>query len=599
MTAYVKVAGHWKTVNIDTDSVSNQYVKVSGSWKTVTDTYVKTGGKWHKVFHYSAYVVPNIVNTNYLAAQTAITGSGNTLGTVTSLGNSQGATLLNNGLVASQTLAAGIYTTPQTIGFSYYAHITYTVPNVLGQTLANARAAITTAGQLNGTSTALGNSQGATYNNNGQVASQTPAAGNYETQQTVALNYYNFTAYNVPNVVGQTLANAESLITASSNTYAIGATVTSGATPSNNGTVSSQNPVANATTNPYSTPQNVTLNYYQYTWVAPNVVGMTTANAHTQITASNNSYVDGAAYGDASGATLANSGTVAAQNVTGGSTTTSGPFLITLNSYQYTYPAPTAPSVSGSNFGSYPSWVQSWSWSGAQNAQSYEVGYNTTGSAPSSGTPVSATSYSTGINTPGTWYFFVRTVGLDGVTRSSWSSATLVLPGQPTGSAATNGGGVTVTVYLGTGDSSVTVTSNFGTGTATYSGQVLSFAGPWAYSTNYTFTLTPNGGGPVGSCSLTTPTPPTPPSAPSGFYSYNNGLPHGGTIYWSPSTGSDGTITYYFTTYRQSGALYTSGSTTGTQIAFGGTDPAFRVVMYASDANGSSSTVSYTAVAFT
>ena len=113
MAKYVKVGGTWKQVSPDVDSNIYANIKVGGSWKDITAAYIKVNGTWRQYWNYSAYIVPNVVGQNYLTAQTAITGSGNTVGTTTS--TSSGATSSNNLQVSAQSVATGTYSSPQTI----------------------------------------------------------------------------------------------------------------------------------------------------------------------------------------------------------------------------------------------------------------------------------------------------------------------------------------------------------------------------------------------------------------------------------------------------------------------------------------------------
>ena len=131
MAKYVKVGGTWKQVSPDVDSNIYANIKVGGSWKDITAAYIKVNGTWRQYWNYSAYIVPNVVGQNYLTAQTAITGSGNLVGTLTTLANAQGATPSNDKTVASQTVAAGKYITQQTVGLSYYVFTYITVPNIV------------------------------------------------------------------------------------------------------------------------------------------------------------------------------------------------------------------------------------------------------------------------------------------------------------------------------------------------------------------------------------------------------------------------------------------------------------------------------------
>ena len=202
MAKYVKVGGTWKQVSPDVDSNIYANIKVGGSWKDITAAYIKVNGTWRQYWNYSAYIVPNVVGQNYLTAQTAITGSGNTVGTLTTLANAQGATPQNDKTVASQTVSAGKYTTQQTVGLSYYVFTYVTVPNIVGQTVSTGQTLVQNSGNTWGTGSYYNNAQGATAGNNNTILSQSPAAGQYTTAQTVNYGYY---LYTVPTPSGPTV----------------------------------------------------------------------------------------------------------------------------------------------------------------------------------------------------------------------------------------------------------------------------------------------------------------------------------------------------------------------------------------------------------
>jgi beta-lactam-binding protein with PASTA domain len=273
MAQYHKVSGTWKTVSADVTSSYITYVKIGTAWKPVVQAYAKIGGAWKTYYTYVIYTVPSVVGTLISAAQTAITNSGNVVGTITPINNAGGATSGNNNQVISQSVTAGNYTSAQTVNLSYYQWTQYyTVPSVVGQALSTARANITAAGAVNGTNTATGNAGGATFANNGTVATQSPAAGTtYLTQQTVALTYYSFTPYFLPNVVGQALATGQ--INIQNAGFSVGTVSAlnnaSGATANNNGTIASQGTASGS----YNSVFPVTLSYYNY--VQPQLVYMT------------------------------------------------------------------------------------------------------------------------------------------------------------------------------------------------------------------------------------------------------------------------------------------------------------------------------------
>lgn len=192
MAKYVKVAGAWKTVSPDTDSVQTAYVKVNGTWLGVTNAYVKVAGTWRSIFTYSAFIVPNVVGQVLATGRANITNSGNTAGTNTILNNANGATPTNDGKIATQSVAPGTYLSAQTVNLSYYVFAYITVPNILGQTAASANSLITTNGNTVGS--VISTASGATANNHNTVASQTiPPGSTYTTAQTVGYTLYSYT----------------------------------------------------------------------------------------------------------------------------------------------------------------------------------------------------------------------------------------------------------------------------------------------------------------------------------------------------------------------------------------------------------------------
>ena len=192
MAKYVKVGGTWRTVSPDNASVQTAYVKVDGTWLGVTNAYVKVAGTWRSIFIYSSFIVPNVVGQVLATGRANITNSGNTAGTNTILNNANGANSDNNGKIASQSVTPGVYLTAQTVNVSYYVFAFITVPNILGQTQANANSLITSNGNTVGS--VLFTASGATGANNATVASQTiPAANNYTVPQTVGYTLYSYT----------------------------------------------------------------------------------------------------------------------------------------------------------------------------------------------------------------------------------------------------------------------------------------------------------------------------------------------------------------------------------------------------------------------
>lgn len=280
MAKYVKVGGTWKQVSPDVDSNIYANIKVGGSWKDITAAYIKVNGTWRQYWNYSAYIVPNVVGQNYLTAQTAITGSGNTVGTLTTLANAQGATPQNDKTVASQTIAAGKYTTQQTVGLSYYVFTYVTVPNIVGQTVSTGQTLVQNSGNTWGTGSYYNNAQGATAGNNNTILSQSPAAGQYATAQTVNYGYY---LYTVPTPSAPTVSlvgsNPSSSPTSFSFTVSYGANTTSAIAyygPQGNPTQTSLGSVSNggtATASGLSPSTNYEFTAYAYNTVNVNTLG--------------------------------------------------------------------------------------------------------------------------------------------------------------------------------------------------------------------------------------------------------------------------------------------------------------------------------------
>jgi hypothetical protein len=121
MAEYIKQGGTWKTVSGDTTPSTVAYVKVAGTWRSINAQYIKVDGTWRAVSTFSAqYVVPNVVGQTLAAAQSAITASGNSVGSTST--TSSGATSGNNGQVQSQSVAAGSYGSVQTVNLVTYAY---------------------------------------------------------------------------------------------------------------------------------------------------------------------------------------------------------------------------------------------------------------------------------------------------------------------------------------------------------------------------------------------------------------------------------------------------------------------------------------------
>ncbi len=212
--------------------------------------------------------VPNVVGLTQAAAQSAITGAGLTVGTIT---NSSHASV-PSGNVISQNPGAGSNVAPGS-AVALVVSMGPAVPNVVGLTQAAAQAAITSAGLTVGTVGST-NSQTVAI---GRVISQTPPPGTSVTAGT-AVNLVVSLGTAVPNVVGLAQAAAETAIT---NVGLIVGTVTqAGSATVAAGNVISQNPGAGNNVAPGSAVALVV----SLGPVVPNVVGLMQAAAQTAIT---------------------------------------------------------------------------------------------------------------------------------------------------------------------------------------------------------------------------------------------------------------------------------------------------------------------------
>jgi len=164
-----------------------------------------------------------------------------------------GATSGNSGTVASQNPGgASVRDLGTNVFYSLFNFVvpTGTVPDVRGDSESTARSRISTAGfnPVLGAST----TSGATSGNNGQVASQVPSGGQTANlNSNVTISLFNFVPPNVsvPNVVGQTQAQATSTLQGAG--FGVTTTVTTaGANSANNGTVASQDPAAGSSVAP-------------------------------------------------------------------------------------------------------------------------------------------------------------------------------------------------------------------------------------------------------------------------------------------------------------------------------------------------------------
>jgi hypothetical protein len=459
-----------------------KYVKVGGTWRTVspdTDSvqtaYVKVGGTWLGVTN--AYVK-----------------------------------------------VAGTWR-------SIFTYSSFVVPNVVGQVLATGRANITNSGNTPGTNTILNNANGATPTNNGTISTQSVVPGTYLSAQTVNLSYYVFAFITVRNILGQTAASANSLITTDGNTVGSVLYTSSGATANNHATVASQ--TIPAATN-YTTAQVVGYTLYNYTVPTPSqpsvsLVGTPGTNTFTFSTSFGANTTSALAYWGPPGQAANNF----AGNVTfsGQSTTVTG--LSANTDYSFTaYPVNTQTvntignqSVTGSP-------------ATAQPVRTANLPAPTGGTVTLNGTGVVDTTV---------------TASASGFTNSPISYnvyITTSTSGDPTS-------GLTPLVSSN-GESSVSFVVSAGQAT-TPANRFRAFA----TATNAGGTSTPV----IQSSNVITASfpPPTGPNPPTGVRGENDRFPIGGTFYWiRPNpTGATGQLSYTWNIYTSGGSYVTGGAGNG------------------------------------
>ncbi len=221
--------------------------------------------------------VPNLVGLTQAAAQTAITGAGLTVGSITQ----QNSSSVPSGNVISQNPAAGASVAAGSaialVVSSGPAPVS--APNVVGLTQAAAETAITNAGLTVGSIT----QQNSSSVPSGNVISQNPAAGaSVAAGSAIALIVSSGSApVSAPNVVGLTQAAAQTAITNAGLTVGSITQQNSSSVPSGN--VISQNPAAGASVAAGSAIALV-VSSGPAPVSAPNVVGLTQAAAQTAIT---------------------------------------------------------------------------------------------------------------------------------------------------------------------------------------------------------------------------------------------------------------------------------------------------------------------------
>jgi len=217
--------------------------------------------------------VPNVVGITQAAATSAITGAGLVVGTVTTATSST----IPSGSVISESPLAG---TLVNVGSAVNLVVSSggardTVPNVVGDTEAAAKTAITGAGLTVGAVTTQFSNTVPT----GNVIGQNPSAGALLNPGRPVDLVVSVERDAVPNVVGDTQAAATTAITGAGLVVGTVSTQFSNTVPTGN--VIGQNPPAGAFQNPGS-PVNLVVSVERD--AVPNVVGDTQAAATTAIT---------------------------------------------------------------------------------------------------------------------------------------------------------------------------------------------------------------------------------------------------------------------------------------------------------------------------
>lgn len=194
------------------------------------------------------------------------------------------------------------------------APVTFTVPNVVGQSQSVATNTLTNIGFGSVSATLV--SSGATLANNFLVISQSPLAGTTSTSGSAAtINVYNY-LLSVPSVLGLTESVANTTLSNAGFYSRSSSITTSGATVSNNLTVGSQTPTGGTQYNPVNT---VSFTIYNFLTTIPNVVGQALDTAISNLGASGFTQVTTTL--TEVGATIANVGTVKTQSPATSATT--------------------------------------------------------------------------------------------------------------------------------------------------------------------------------------------------------------------------------------------------------------------------------------
>ena len=213
--------------------------------------------------------VPNLVNTDEDNIYTTLSALNLSVGTRTTEATANAAL---DGIIKSTTPVSGTQVqTNSSVAYTVYTNTLATVPSLVGLTQAQADTALTNANLYSGTVSSI---ETTVVANEGKVATQATAAG-----QTVnkfsGINYAVYvpnTTIAVPSLVGQTFANASTLIT---NAELVGnPTTVSTNTTSLHLTIKSQSPAAGTIVNVGSTV-NVEVWVPFPTYTVPSIIGLT------------------------------------------------------------------------------------------------------------------------------------------------------------------------------------------------------------------------------------------------------------------------------------------------------------------------------------
>jgi hypothetical protein len=407
---------------------------------------------------------------------------------------------------------------------------------------------------------------------------------------------FTYSAFVVPNVVGQVLATGRTNITNSGNTPGTNTILNNanGATPANNGNIASQS----VTPGVYLSAQTVNLSYYVFAFITvPNVVGQTEGTANALIVNAGNTV--GSVIRSASGATANNHNTVASQTIPAASNYTV-PQTVGYTVYDYTVPTPSRPSVSlvskGTNtftfatfFGANTTSALAYYGPSGQGNQIFWGTINSNGGQAvvtglTPGASYSFMSYpvnTENVNTIGS----VQQGGLPSLTGSG-DPVTLDNIPAPTGGTVTLSGSGEVGTFVTASASGFTgspfsydvyiTTTTSGTPDAG-SGRVISSNGASSISFQVTqgqanspsnifrgVATATNAGGtstpPILSSNVITArnAAPTAPNAPGSVTGSDDISPTGGTFRWTAGSGGSGSLSYLIDIYNSGGGLVRS-----------------------------------------